>query len=173
MPIKRVPGPMGNTVFIETREQPSVYDKTAAKNAVAKRTAALMSVEVRLFEAIRDTHLALSEYRIAFALGSTSLQEKIATLRQQLDLLESLTWQSDAQIVFCMSTKRVVGALRQLLIVSVPDAVAVSRASKELREILGYLERREPHTDEERRARALAWYAHSVADDDEARNFIR
>src|SRR5260370_42041956 len=98
MPIKRVRGPMGNTVFIETREEPSGYDKTAAKNAVAKRTAAVMSVEVRLFEAIRDTHLVLSEYRIALALRLTSLRERIDTLRTQLDLLETLTWQSDANI---------------------------------------------------------------------------
>jgi hypothetical protein len=149
MPTKRVRGPMGNTVFIETREEPSGYDKTAAKNAVAKRTAALISVEVSLFEAIRDTHLALSEYRIALALRLTSLQERIDTLRKQLDLLETFTWQSDANIAFCMSTKRAVHPFRELLAASAPDPLAVSRASKELREVLHGLERREPHNDEE------------------------
>lgn len=160
-----------NGHWVVEEEQPITTKPAARPNATA--TPKVRSVEVRLFEAIRDTHLALSEFRIALELRLSSVQERMAALRKQLDLLETLTFQSDANIGLCMATKRAVSCLRQLLAVSAADPLAVSRASKELREILGYLERREPHTDEERRARALAWSAHSIADDDEAANFIR
>jgi hypothetical protein len=159
MATKTVRGPQGNMVLIgESREEPA--------KPTSKKPAVPVSGEVRLFEAVRDTYLALAEWRIALVLGKKSLQEKAATLRAQLDLLETRAFQSNAHVMFCMAIRKAAANLHLLSCEQSGDPTAVSQASRELLDAMGYLERRAPRTDEELRAKALATHARICGDDD-------
>jgi hypothetical protein len=172
MPIKRVRGPMGNIVLIETRcGWPSAVNpaSTPQPKPAPKPIAIVGSTsEVKLLEAIRDTYLALAEWRIALVLGTTSLQEKAAALRAQLTILEARAWQSfGAGVGLCMATKEAVAASRQVLDSGAPDPAAVSRRAKELCSVLNAATTQlPPRTDEELRARALALRARTHMQDD-------
>jgi hypothetical protein len=127
------------------------------------------ALEVKLFEAVRDTYLSLAEWRIALVLGTGSLQEKAAALRAQLISLEACMWKSDAGIGLCIATKGAVAALRQVLANSAPEAADVSTTAKRLCTALSAFSQREPRTDEELRARALAIRARTHMSDDQSR----
>jgi hypothetical protein len=141
---------------------------TTPTPAVRQKAAPVVSdMEVRLFEAVRDVHLTLAEWRIALALEKKSLPEKVAALRKELDALVLRVNQSGASVAALLFTQRAVAGLKQMLTAST-DGAEVSRASRELLAALDSLVRREAKTAEELRARALALRARSISDDDQA-----
>jgi hypothetical protein len=144
----------------------------AARQKVAVASPVVSDVEVRLFEAVRDAHLSLAEWRIALALEKKSLPEKAAALSKELDALVLRVNQSGASVAALLFTQRAVAGMKQMLTAST-DGEEISRASRDLLAALDSLVRREAKTDEELRARALAMRARSISDDDQAKFGIR
>lgn len=135
------------------------------------------SVEVRLFEAVRDTHLGLSEYRIGLLAGTAGMDdfaERLAALRTALKSLESSLAGSDADVAIRLSVSRAVAGMRSALDGShCLDQQAIGQAATELRKVLGCLERRDACTNSGLRAKALAQHARFTANDDEVKYGLR
>lgn len=135
---------------------------------------ARQSVEVRLFEAVRDVELALSEFRIGLAARVSEQIDRYVALRAALRSLESSVETSAADILTRLSVSRTVAGMRSALNgngrVNELNPQAVGDAAKELRRALGHLSHLEARTDAGMRAKALAKRARVTAEDDERKH---